>query len=467
MTDARGGQVSTSGRAFLSGPPPRKVGCVQSHGSSPEQSNVPRRARAIKLGAVTGTGFVLASIACAAGCAALAPMAVKWGADLISAASQNYSQQYSRQVEGLVLAMYSDQAARRLHGRTDGGNPQVGSGSYGAPPSYPSPAQGSPYPQGQPGYPPDYGNPQVSQGGYGAPPNYPSPAQGSPYPQGQSGYPSAGGQQPQYGGPQAGQGGYGAPPNDPYAGQTNPYSQGQSAYPSYPSAGSQSTYGSPQAGPGGYPAYGDAGAGQFAPSGGVQTGYPAAGQPGQYPGPPYGQGGQGSSMPPIVLDAAILAQRASDRAARRSDPAPIQDGETLRDGGSDPRKGDVVKFSFRTNCDCYVYVIGADATGYIARVFPDPGSRQSNPVRANQQYVVPEGTAWYGLDQHKGVEQVFFITSRGPRQDIENPLNQLARTARSTLSKSFRAVREAAMPAQVMRGLVKVQMGAESTVQSE
>src|SRR5437867_1096831 len=121
MRDARGGQVSTSGRAFLSGPP-LKVGCFLSHGSSPEQSNVPRRARAIKVGAVTGSGFVLASIACAAGCAALAPVAVKWGADLISAASQNYSQQYSRQVEGLVLAMYSDQAARRLHRRTDSGN---------------------------------------------------------------------------------------------------------------------------------------------------------------------------------------------------------------------------------------------------------------------------------------------------------------------------------------------------------
>src|SRR5207247_5073257 len=206
------------------------------------------------------------------------------------------------------------------------------------------------------------------------------------------------------------------------------------------------------------PAYGDANAAQFAPSG-VQTGYPAAGQPGQYPSPQYTPGGP--AMPAIVLDAAILAQRASDRAARRSDPVPIQDGETLRDGGSDPRKGDVVKFSFRVNCDCYVYVIGADATGYVARVFPDPASRQSNPVRANQQYVVPEGTAWYGLDQYKGVEQVFFIASRGPRQDIENPLNQLARTARSTLSKNFRAVREAAMPVQVMRGLVKVQMGAE------
>jgi hypothetical protein len=144
---------------------------------------------------------------------------------------------------------------------------------------------------------------------------------------------------------------------------------------------------------------------------------------------------------------------------------PLQDGETLRDGGSDPRKGDVIKFSFRVNCDCYIYVIGADATGYVARIFPDASSGLNNPVRANQQYVVPGGTSWYGLDQYKGVEQVFFIASRGPRKDIENPLNQLAQTARSSLTKNFRSVREAVQPA--MRGLVKVQMPAQDSVQSE
>jgi len=303
---------------------------------------------------------------------------VQWGADLVSAASQNYSKQYSNQLEGLLLAMYSDQAARRMQGTVPPGPGGYGQGTY--PPNVP---QGQPYPidpNSPQQYP--YGGPQVSQGGYGAPPNYPFPAQ--------------------------------------------------------------------SAAPGGPPDY-----------------PPTPGQPSPYPDPQYSQGGPGSAMPGIVLDAAILAQRASDRAARRSDPVPIQDGEVLRDGGSDPRKGDVVKFSFRANCDCYVYVIGVDATGYVARVFPDPASRQTNPVRADQQYIVPEGTAWYGLDQHKGVEQVFFIASRGPRQDLENSLSQLAKTPRSSLSKSLRAVREAVRPTLAMRGLVKVQMGTQSAVQTE
>ena len=299
----------------------------------------------------TSVGLVLAGIAFCAGCASMvAPLAVKFGADLISSASANYSQKYAHKVEDLMQGMYA-KAVHKEPQQTASTDPY-----------------GNAYPQ--------------SSGAYPASSSYPAPS--DPYPS------TAGNSQSPY-------------PSAPYP------STAQSPYPSSP-----------------YPST-------------AQSPYPAA-QSAAYP-----SAGQGpySSSGAIVLEAAILAQRASDRAARRTDPVPIQDGDTLRDGGSDPRKGDVMKFSFRVNCDCYVYVIGADATGYIARIFPDPASGLSNPVRANQQYVVPGGTSWYGLDQYKGVEQVFFIASRGPRKDIENPLSQLAQTARASLTKNFRAVREA------------------------
>ena len=295
-----------------------------------------------------GRSVALAGLVCAAGCASvapLAPLAVKWGADLISAAANNYSPQYSQQIESLLLAVYSDQVAKRMPGQ------------------------------------------QVAQAGQAA---YPAPAgQTQPYP------PSSG-----------------AASNAPY--QSQAVSSSSDPYPA-PSLASSLTTASPTASA-------------------------------------------------IVLDVAILAQRASDRAARRTEPQPIQDGEVLRDGGSDPRKGDVVKFSFRANCDCYVYVVGVDATGYVARIFPE---KSGKPVRANQQYVVPQGTTWYGLDQYKGTEQVFFIASRKPRPDVEKSLQQLAQTPRSSLSRSYRPVREAALPDAATRGLVKVNMGTKSTVTSE
>lgn len=300
-----------------------------------------RKAKLARRSLVAAGSLILAGLVLAAGCASVAPLAVKIGADLISAAANNYSQQYSRQVENLLLAVYTDQVAKRLPGQ------------------------------------------EARRPGQGA-------------------YPTSGRQ------------------GEAYPDQT---------YPSYPTT---------QADP--YPPLGTAA------------------------GSPYPQASSLAGGPSVVLDAAILAQRASERAARRIEPVPIQDGEVLRDGGADPRKGDVVKFSFRTNCDCYVYVIGVDATGYVARVFPE---KPGKPVRANQQYVVPQGAAWYGLDQHKGTEQVFFIASRKPRPDIESSLQQLAKTDRSSLSRNYRPVREAALPNPATRGLVKVQMGTKSAVSSE
>jgi hypothetical protein len=204
----------------------------------------------------------------------------------------------------------------------------------------------------------------------------------------------------------------------------------------------------------------------YPPAGGQQAYVPSSGQ-NPYPAPadPYpSTGGQqtqtGSPYPSqlaastseVALDVAILAQRATDRAAQRTNPVSIKDGEVLRDGGGDPRMGNV-------------YVIGVDATGYVVRIFPEKGGKPV--VRANRQYIVPEGTAWYGLDQYKGTEQVFFIASRRPRPDIEKSLSQLAKTGRSSLPRNYRPVREAAVPDPATRGLVKVQMGTKSTVRSE
>jgi Domain of unknown function (DUF4384) len=317
--------------------------------------------RALKTGLVTGVGLGLAACALAAnGIGPLVPIILQLGAELISKSSQNYSKEYSSDVERLLLAMYAN--------KTGYAGPVPGAGGYAQGPA-PNPA-------------------------------YPGAAAGGPYPQDSAAY---------------------APPPAQYSAQASQPPQ----------------YGTPQ---GAQPQYGT---------------------------PAYGQSPAAASAAPIVLDATILAQRATDRSAYRMDPVPIQDGETLRDGGSDPRQGDALKFSFRVNCDCYVYVIGVDATGYIARIYPDLASGHMNPVRAQQQYVVPGGASWYGLDQTKGVEQVFFMASRYPRPDIEGSLARLALTPRSSLSRSYSAVRKAGLPSSSTRGLVKMQMGTTSSVQGE
>lgn len=393
---------------------------------------------ALGRGVVAGGGIVLASFALVAASAGpLAPLILQWGAELLISATKNYSGNYSNNVQKLMTAMYSNRQGPGTPG-------QPVPGAYGTPAYSPYPGQGASYPQGPAAYPPPGQYPPQP----GQPPRYGAPQYGDP----QQGGPQYG---PQYGGgPQYGNPQYGGPQGMPQQQYGAPqYGDPQQGGPQY---GPQ--YGAPQYG---NPQYGG-------PQGmGQQPQYGGAAQYGGPQGPQYGQAGFGAAAGPIVLDAAILVQRATDRSALRMDPVPIQDGETLRDGGPDPHQGDALKFSFRANCDCYVYVIGIDATGYVARVYPDSSAGHVNPVRAQQQYVVPGGSSWYGLDQSKGVEQVFFLASRYPRQDIEASLAELAQTPRISASRSYVPVRKAGFPTSSTRGLVKMQLGAPSSVVGE
>ncbi|MEM9621719.1 MAG: DUF4384 domain-containing protein [Pseudomonadota bacterium] len=138
----------------------------------------------------------------------------------------------------------------------------------------------------------------------------------------------------------------------------------------------------------------------------------------------------------------------------------IEDGAVLRDGGSDPALGDLIKAYFRVNCACYVYVIGVDATGYVAQIFPDTQTGQANPVVADAEYILPEAAGdWWALDTYKGIEQVFFVASYVQRSDIEEVLGRLANLPRQVQPQSFQPVVEPALvPA--TRGLVRVKTAA-------
>lgn len=163
------------------------------------------------------------------------------------------------------------------------------------------------------------------------------------------------------------------------------------------------------------------------------------------------------------LEVALLAQqRTPDGQVRLR---PVNDGDVLRDGRGDPAQGDKIKIFFSTDCACYVYVIGIDATGYVAQIFPEGDFRAAGHVLPGQKFLLPEGTSWWGLDDTRGIEHIYFIASRERRHDIEDLVVQLA-GQRPPLPVDYRPVREPAVVA-MTRGLVQVQSAAPTVVPTE
>lgn len=110
-------------------------------------------------------------------------------------------------------------------------------------------------------------------------------------------------------------------------------------------------------------------------------------------------------------------------------------------------------------------MLGIDATGYVANIFPDPDDPGlSNPVQAEKQFVLPRGDDWWGLDDYRGVEQVYFLASHGPRPDVENAMRELGNQPRQISPEAYRPVNEPAVVP--VRGMVKVPASQQVSLQT-
>jgi len=284
------------------------------------------------------------------------------------------------------------------------------------------------YPQNQPyGY-----DPNVVQQGQPYPndPNY--QAQGyDPYAQ------------------QQGQNPYGqAYPSDPYAQQGYPQNpNGQQAYPSDPYA-QQTNPADPYAQQG-YPQDPNA-QGYPQPNPYAQQTYqqdPYAQQ--TYSQDSYTQAGTTTGIQTqeagtlIGLDVVMVK-----KTMRNGAPVvlPIKDGDVLKDGRGDAKAGDKFRIMFRPNTDGYVYVIAIDGSGWAQGIFPPPSSPLANPVKAGEQYVLPEGNNWFSLDQYKGIETIFFVASQEKRQDIEEILQSITGRERPATENPQQVTKVAMVP---------------------
>ena len=214
--------------------------------------------------------------------------------------------------------------------------------------------------------------------------------------------------------------GQGYPPSQDYSQQDyDPYQNSQSGYeenPQYPIDQDPNQFpqgDDPYANHSGFPSQ------QTPPSGypPEQQGYPP--QPGyqQYPqhGQPY-QNPDEETKVPISLDVLLVKKHLVNGVKSY---LPIKDGDVLFDGRGNPQAGDKFRVMFRANTNCYVYVIAVDGTAWAQGIFPPASNPFANPVKAGQQYLLPEGNNWFSLDQFKGIETIFFVASHERRPDIE------------------------------------------------
>ena len=120
--------------------------------------------------------------------------------------------------------------------------------------------------------------------------------------------------------------------------------------------------------------------------------------------------------PPLALDIALLKESTVQGELIL---LPLEDGTVLRDGREDQLAGDRFRAVFRANQECFVYVVGIDATGWVTPLFPAWHTSHTNPIQAAVEYQLPDAEYSFSLNEYRGVEHVYFLASHQRRTDME------------------------------------------------
>lgn len=139
----------------------------------------------------------------------------------------------------------------------------------------------------------------------------------------------------------------------------------------------------------------------------------------------------------------------------QSSSVPVRDGDTLN-------ADDNYKVQVGCNTECYAYIAQLDATGRLDPILPSSLVTVSNPLPGNDMHSIPAGDSWFFLDNNKGVEQVYFILSQTPRDDIELIFQQLSRANASLQQQKAVSIDE---PLVLAKGIGGVRPGRRETVE--
>ena len=90
------------------------------------------------------------------------------------------------------------------------------------------------------------------------------------------------------------------------------------------------------------------------------------------------------------------------------------------------RSGERFKMMIELQKPCFVYVIHHSAQGQIALLFPYSMTQFETDYRVGRKYSVPEGDAWFELDEHPGKETLYLLAAPERLKELEGLLSRYA-----------------------------------------
>jgi len=108
----------------------------------------------------------------------------------------------------------------------------------------------------------------------------------------------------------------------------------------------------------------------------------------------------------------------------------IEDGSSLN-------SGNLFKIKFQLEEGAYTYLISLDSNGNITKLYPDDDTEEPVKLEPNKEFFFPKEDSWLKLDDNKGKESFYLLTSKEPIQDIDSEIDQLKNLGIDKMSEIF------------------------------
>jgi len=93
--------------------------------------------------------------------------------------------------------------------------------------------------------------------------------------------------------------------------------------------------------------------------------------------------------------------------------------------GASLSSGDCFKINFKTNEDCFIYVLLYGSGGIAQCLFPHEKIGLDNNVKGDSLYLLPEGENWYYLDNVTGTETIYLVACYEPMKNVAGVLAKM------------------------------------------